>query len=56
MGGHKKFVSIELFSSSHYAVRFNRFYCENLKRHLQSVPNIRFMMDFRVWVAGIKDY
>jgi hypothetical protein len=43
---HKKFVSIELFSTSHFALRFNRFYCEDLKGNLQKIPNCRFLMDF----------
>jgi hypothetical protein len=50
-GSMRKFVSIELFSSSHFALRFNRFYSNDLKVKLQNIPGVRFLMDFRVWVA-----
>ena len=30
--GYKKFIALELFSPLQFTMRFNRFYCEELKK------------------------
>ena len=53
---HKKFVTMELFSPTQFTIRFNRFYCEILKKTIQMVPSARFLMDYRAWVIDISVY
>jgi len=50
---YKKFVTLEIFSQSQFALRFNRFYSEELKNRLRQIPNCNFLMDFRAWVMPI---
>ena len=53
---HKKFVTLELFSPTQTAIRFNRFYCDELKHKVQLIQNAKFMMDYRAWIIETKIY
>ena len=52
----KKFVSLELHSETQIAIRFIKFYSDNLKAALQRIKNCRFDTDFRCWLIDIESY
>jgi len=53
---YKKFITLEVCSTSQFALRFHKFYSEGIKNRIRNTKCAKFDTQNRAWIVGLRNY
>ena len=53
---YRKYIGLEMLSENNFALTFHKFYSNEIKNLIKSLPNTRFSAEMRTWILSILNY